>query len=81
MPFAVGDVVISTTGKDKGTAYRITGLSDDGRWYYLRDGKRHKRSCPKKKNRKHVSAADRRLELENIHSDRRLKKALKSSDY
>jgi ribosomal protein L14E/L6E/L27E len=81
MPYKVGDVVISTAGKDKGTAYRITGLSDDGRWYYLRDGKIHGMSAPKKKNRKHVSATLRQLEMENIHSDRRLKKALKSSDY
>ena len=80
MSFVIGDVVISTAGRDKGTAYRITGVSEDGRWYYLRDGKLHGRNAPKKKNRKHVSALNTRLKLEDIRSDRRLKKALKSSD-
>ena len=48
----LGDVVISTAGRDKGKVFLVTDT--DGKFAYLVDGKCRKISAPKKKSFKHI---------------------------
>ena len=57
---AIGSVVLSTQGRDKGMYFVVTAF-DDGQ-VYLADGGMRKLSNPKKKNVKHVSDSGTVLE-------------------
>lgn len=48
----VGDVVISTAGRDKGQAFLV--ISETEKEIFIVDGKIRKVKAPKKKNKKHV---------------------------
>ena len=50
--FAIGQVVFSKRGRDKGTAFIVT--AEEGEYLWLVDGKLRKLSAPKKKKMKHV---------------------------
>ena len=47
----VGDVVISTQGRDKDKLYVVVGVD---RYVFVSDGNVHKLAYPKKKNSKHI---------------------------
>ena len=48
----LGNVVLSTAGKEKGSIYIVVAL--DEKFAYIADGKRLKKDKPKKKSFKHV---------------------------
>ena len=48
----LGDLVISTAGRDKGKIFLVTQVS--GQFAYIVDGKLRKVLKPKKKNQKHL---------------------------
>jgi len=50
--FAIGQVVFSKCGRDKGAAFVVT--AEEGEYIWLVDGKLRKYSAPKKKKIKHV---------------------------
>lgn len=56
----LGSVVMSTQGRDKGMYFVVAAL--DEKCVYLVDGGMRKFVSPKKKNRKHVSDSNTRLD-------------------
>ena len=50
--FAISDVVISTTGRDKGKLFYVIAL--DGPYLFLANGKDRTLDRPKRKKQKHV---------------------------
>ena len=52
---AIGNVVLSTKGRDKGTYFAVVGVDAKNGYVYLADGGARKLTAPKKKNIKHVS--------------------------
>ena len=69
-----GSVVISSAGHDKGRFMLVVGA--DGERVYLADGKERKLENPKKKNRKHVGATHRSIDLEGL-TDKCLRRTLR----
>ena len=62
----LGNVVLSTAGKEKGSIYIVVAL--DEKFAYIADGKRLKKDKPKKKSFKHLKlASTRSLSLEEIN--------------
>ncbi len=55
--FALGQLVKSKTGRDKGTYYFICGKSGDGARLLLADGRKRPMEKPKIKNCRHVQPA------------------------
>lgn len=70
----IGQIVCSLRGNDKGKFLLV--LSEDEKFVYLADGKRHKLSSPKKKNKKHVSSTTDSLKCEEILTDKAVRRAL-----
>ena len=52
--FSVGDLVISTAGRDKGIAFLI--VNQENEFVFLVNGKERKTTNPKKKKIKHVAS-------------------------
>lgn len=52
---AIGSVVLSTKGRDKGTYFVVVGVDSKNNYVYLSDGGARKLNAPKKKNVNHVS--------------------------
>lgn len=52
MNYEIGDVVISTAGRDCGQVFLVFDVKDD--FVYVVNGKLRKISSPKKKNIKHI---------------------------
>lgn len=82
MEFAVGQMVISKGGRDKGKSFIITAL--DGEYVYLVDGNLRKLEKPKKKKIKHVQGTyfvhehvKQKLETNSYILDADIIKALK----
>ncbi|MDR1539253.1 MAG: RNA-binding protein [Clostridiales bacterium] len=80
--FALGGIVFSKRGRDKGKAFVVVSI--EGRYLYLADGKLRKIEKPKKKKAAHaqntrsVSMEARTKILEGAISDSDLKKVLKA---
>lgn len=72
--FLRGQVISSVAGRDKG--YLMTVTDYDGTYVYVCDGKERRLAQPKRKNPKHVICTHRSLSESQMHSDRRLRKAL-----
>lgn len=53
----IGQIVISTTGRDKGKLYLVVGKTPEGR-LLLSDGRKRGMSCMKRKNFRHVKCVD-----------------------
>lgn len=70
----IGKIVCSTAGNDKGRFSVIIKTEEDR--LYIADGKRHKLSSPKSKNSKHLAFTDTTLNIEELKTDKSLRKAL-----
>lgn len=58
---AVGSVVLSTQGRDKGGYFLVTAVGEN--FVLIADGGSRKLSAPKKKNVKHISDSGVKLEM------------------
>ena len=76
MKLAVGQIVCSLAGRDKG--FLFTVLAADDRYVALCNGKERKLSAPKKKKRIHVEAFDACLSADELKTDKSIRKALRS---
>ena len=76
MELAMGDVVKSIAGKDRGSYFCVVELKDS--YCFLRDGKIHKLDNPKRKSFKHVQKTPYRLQSEALQVNKHLKKAIDS---
>lgn len=70
----IGSVVVSTAGRDKGSFFAVVSLKGD--YAFLADGKIRKLEKPKRKKCKHLQETNQYICLEDITSDRKLKKLL-----
>ena len=70
----IGRIVCSKAGGDKGNFSVIIKAEKDR--VLVADGKRYKLSSPKLKNPKHVAFTEKYLNLEEITTDKGLRKAL-----
>ena len=59
---AIGNVVLSVQGRDKGMYFVVVGLDAKKGYVYLADGGMRKLNAPKKKNVKHVNYSGTTLE-------------------
>ena len=69
-----GDIVLSLSGRDRNTLLAV--VRTDEKYVYVCDGKARPLINPKRKNPRHVRAAEKRLSADEMHSDKRLRKAL-----
>ena len=74
MSITAGSVVISRAGHDCGRAMLV--VRNDGEFLFVADGKERKLEKPKKKNKKHVRATSRVIELAGL-TDRSLRRTLR----
>ena len=74
MKISAGSVVISRAGHDCGRAMLV--VRNDGEFLFVADGKERKLDKPKKKNKKHVRATSRVIELAGL-TDRSLRRTLR----
>lgn len=74
MNITAGTVVISRAGHDCGRAMLV--VRNDGGFLFVADGKERKLEKPKKKNKKHVRATSRVIELAGL-TDRSLRRTLR----
>jgi hypothetical protein len=79
-----GDICVSLSGRDAGSALVVIGRSENG-YVYVADGKARKISAPKLKNSKHISvfahldgAAEEQLRSGRA-SDAMLRKAISAA--
>ncbi|MBQ9945180.1 MAG: KOW domain-containing RNA-binding protein [Clostridia bacterium] len=77
--FLRGQVIISEAGRDKDYLMAVTDY--DGTYVYVCDGKERRLSQPKRKNPKHITMTQWFLTEDQLHSDRRLRKALGELEY
>ena len=69
----IGMIVKSEAGRDKGTFHVAVGADD--RCVYICDGKERKLEKPKRKNVKHISPTDIRIELSEM-TNRKLRRLI-----
>lgn len=70
----IGQIVCSKSGSDKNTFLVIIETED--KRLLLCDGKRYKLNRPKRKNPKHVRVLDTVLDLQELKTDKAVRKAL-----
>ncbi len=75
MDSAVGKVVQSSSGRDKGT-YLLCVDQKDG-FLLVCDGRRRPLERPKRKNPRHVLITDDRLPGEDVQTNRALRRSLR----
>lgn len=75
MELTLGTVVVSSAGHDSGRWFVVTGA--DGRFCCLADGKERKLAAPKKKNIRHISVTNSRIELDGL-TDKKLRSTLRA---
>ena len=75
MTFEKGMVVLSLKGHDKGSYCVVAGVREDGRVLVI-DGRGRGLEKPKAKNPKHLAPQPDSMNLEGIHGNRALRKAL-----
>lgn len=73
-----GTVVKSTAGRDKGRHLVVVSCEADR--ILLADGKVRKLAKPKQKNIRHLQLTQQTIDLDQIHSDKALRKALTMLD-
>ena len=73
-----GTVVKSIAGRDKDRFQVVLGC-EAGR-ILVADGKLRKLSTPKAKNSRHLQKTEQHIDLDQIHSDKALRKALTMLD-
>ena len=73
-----GTVVKSMAGRDQG-CFQVVLACEAGR-ILVADGKQRKLSNPKAKNPRHLQITEQHIDLELIHSDKALRKALTMLD-
>lgn len=76
MQIQIGSVVVSKAGHDTGEFFAV--MKFDEKNVFISDGKQRKVEKPKKKNLKHVSVTRTTLDIEQLRTNRQLKKALAS---
>lgn len=76
MEIKIGDIVQSIRGHDKGF-FAVMRIEEP--FAYLADGKHRPLEKPKKKNLKHLQKMGKPLDLQQIHTNRQLKKALRTA--
>lgn len=69
-----GDIVWSKAGHDKGDFFVV--IKSDERFCWIANGRSRKLEAPKKKNRIHLSATNKKVDLRTIKNDCHLRKAL-----
>lgn len=74
MPIKKGSIVRSTAGHDQYRYYVVVDFSDG--YAFIVDGKLHRLEKPKKKNPIHLAGTSQQIALEEITSDRWLRKRL-----
>lgn len=74
MEIKAGSVVLSLAGHDKGRAMVVTRI--DGEAVFVADGKERRLDKPKKKNKKHVCATHKAIELSEL-TDKSLRRTLR----
>lgn len=67
-------VVKSLSGHDKDRFYLV--VRTDETHVFIADGKRRKLQCPKRKNPRHLQKTNRVLSLEEMTTDRKIRRAL-----
>ena len=70
----VGQIVCSLKGSDKGSFLLVARV--DEKYVYLVNGKRYKLENPKRKNFKHISITQTRLNQDEFLTDKAVRKAL-----
>ena len=75
MELEVGSVVFSKAGRDKGKLMSVVEVKEN--CVFVCDGKERPVERPKMKNLRHISITAKKLEKEQLCSNRRLKKALR----
>lgn len=73
-----GTVVKSISGRDQDRFYAVVSVEENFAW--IVDGKVRKLASPKKKNKKHLRETNHCIGLDQITSDKSLKKALAMLD-
>lgn len=71
-----GQIVISKYGHDKNCFMAVVGEKDG--YVFVADGKHRKISNPKRKNIKHISVIDGRVNREELLSNKTLRRAIKA---
>lgn len=69
-----GSVVKSSAGHDSGSFYVV--LETDGTFAWIADGRVRKVQKPKKKNHRHLKPANTVLDVQDLQTNKLLKKAL-----
>lgn len=70
----LGLVVKSKVGHDSGSFYVIVKIDERG--FYIADGRRRKLLKPKVKNIKHLSKTNTIVDLDEIDTDKKLRRVL-----
>ena len=74
-----GTVVKSMAGRDQGCYLAVLNCEADR--VLVADGKQRKLSNPKAKNLRHLQITEKHIDLEQIYSDKALRKALTMLDF
>lgn len=74
MEIKVGSVVRSKAGHDSDGFFAVINIKEN--FVYICDGKERPIEKPKKKNVKHISVTNTVLDIEDMETNRKLKKAL-----
>lgn len=70
----LGSVVKSKLGHDSGSFYIIVKIDEKG--VYIADGRRRKLLKPKLKNIKHLAKTNTIVDLNNVNTDKKLRRVL-----
>ena len=74
MLIQVGQIVKSTSGRDRGRFFVIVACEEQA--VYLADGKLHRLARPKKKNPKHLAPTARMVAVDQMTTDAALRRLL-----
>ena len=72
--FKIGSIVRGNAGRDSDNYFAVVGVDEN--YVYLCDGKERPLERPKRKNPKHVDATSFEVDVQNMATNRRLRKAL-----
>jgi len=75
MDSVVGRIVRSSKGRDEGTYLLCTGRNES--FLLVCDGRRRPLERPKRKNPRHIIITDDRLPLEDVQTNRALRRRLR----
>ena len=75
MDSAVGRIVLSSSGRDKGTYLLCVNQNES--FLLVCDGRRRPLERPKRKNPRHIIITDDRLPQEDVQTNRALRRSLR----